>query len=260
MTETKNINREHKGLLVIGAGFGRTGTFSLKTALERVGLGPTHHMVEVFKNNQGSLWLDVLDGHPNWEAIYGKFNSACDFPTCTWYEELLKVYPNAKVILTVRDSPEAWYNSVKETIFRSYFEKIPPFFLMIDSFLFNRENLILYRFLDRMILKQFGSCDAIRSPEVMSQKYLEHIAHVKATVPADKLLVFNVKEGWKPLCDFLEVPEPQEPFPRVNETAQFQSTMRANRQRAMNRVSALFGGLSLLGWLGWKLASRKSYV
>lgn len=259
MAEQKDAKaREHKGLLVIGAGFGRTGTMSLKLALEQLGLGPTHHMLEVFKNNQASLWLDVLDGHPDWEAIYAKFNSACDFPTCAWYDELQKVYPNAKVILTVRDSPEAWYNSAKETILRRYVNTRPPIFLVIDMLLFNRELVKMWKFIDRLMMRQFGSPAAIRSPEIMHQKYLEHISQVKATVPAEKLLVFNVKQGWKPLCDFLEVPEPQEPFPRINETAQFQTRMKSSSQQAMHRVSAVFGGLSLLGWVLWKLSSRKS--
>ncbi|HEX7236426.1 MAG TPA: sulfotransferase, partial [Gammaproteobacteria bacterium] len=105
-------------LKVIGAGLGRTATFSLKFALEHVGLGPCYHMSEVFAGARRNvpLWLDVVRGKPDWDAVFEGFASTTDYPACTYWRELAAFYPNAKVILTVRDA-DSWFDSVTETIF-----------------------------------------------------------------------------------------------------------------------------------------------
>src|SRR5215469_11934921 len=117
-------------LKVIGAGFGRTGTMTLKVALEQIGFGPCYHMVEVFKNAQNAVqwWIDAADGKPDWPKIFAGYNSTVDWPSATYYAELADAYPDAKVILTERD-PEAWYRSTQATIFaemRSRDSKGPP--------------------------------------------------------------------------------------------------------------------------------------
>ena len=105
-------------LAVIGAGLGRTATFSLKFALEHLGFGPCYHMSEVFAGARRNvpLWLDAIDGRPDWDAIFEGFHSTTDYPACTYWRELAEHYPRAKVILTVRD-PDTWFDSVSETIF-----------------------------------------------------------------------------------------------------------------------------------------------
>ncbi len=104
-------------LAVIGAGLGRTATFSLKFALEHLGLGPCYHMSEVFAGSRRNvpLWLDAIDGQPDWDAIFAGFRSTTDYPACNYWRELAAHYPDAKVVLTVRD-PDSWFDSVSETI------------------------------------------------------------------------------------------------------------------------------------------------
>ena len=107
-------------LEVIGAGFGRTGTMSLKVALEELGFGPCYHMREVFEHPEHiELWRAAMRGDPvDWERVLGDYRATVDWPGCTFYGELLERNPDAKVILTVRD-PQRWYESVRDTIYRT---------------------------------------------------------------------------------------------------------------------------------------------
>ncbi|MDE2487101.1 MAG: sulfotransferase family protein, partial [Alphaproteobacteria bacterium] len=110
-------------LKVIGAGYGRTGTMSLKLALEQLGFGPCYHMVEVFKNPQApAWWLEAADGRPDWAKIFNGYSATVDWPSATFYRELAEAYPDAKVILTERD-PEAWFRSTQATIFARDFSQ-----------------------------------------------------------------------------------------------------------------------------------------
>lgn len=226
---------------------------SLKVALEKLGI-PTHHMIEVFLRKQVPLWVAALDGKPDWDTIYATFSAAVDFPTCTWYEELMRVYPNAVVILTVRDSADAWYQSVAETIFASHINGF-PLLQKIDRFLFPGQYEH-HRFVHRLMEKQFGSTDVFKSPEALKQAYLDHIDNVKRVVPKDKLLIFNAKEGWKPLCAFLKVSAPEEAYPRVNETTEFRRRLIGMKMGAIHRVGSLLGGLALASFVAFKLAKR----
>jgi hypothetical protein len=105
-------------LEVIGAGLGRTATFSLKFALEHLGFGRCYHMAEVFAGARRNvpLWLDVVAGNPDWDAVFAGFQSTTDYPACTYWRELAAFYPSAKVILSVCDA-HSWFDSVSETIF-----------------------------------------------------------------------------------------------------------------------------------------------
>ena len=105
-------------LKVIGAGLGRTATFSLKFALEHLGFGPCYHMSEVFAAARRNvpLWLEVVRGKPDWDAVFEGFQSTTDYPACTYWRELAAFYPDASLILTVRDA-DSWFDSVSETIF-----------------------------------------------------------------------------------------------------------------------------------------------
>ncbi len=188
-------------LSVIGAGFGRTGTASLKVALDLLGVGPCYHMSEVFKTlAHVALWERVGDGGLDWDEIFGEYGSAVDYPTCTYWRELSVRYPKAKVILTVRDA-EKWFESTQETILSprmvEYSEPSP---------------------LGPMLKKTvWDTMDGrIHDREFMVDHFNRHVEEVKRTIPAERLLVYEVKQGWEPLCAFLGLAVPSQEFPRVN--------------------------------------------
>lgn len=210
-------------LKVIGAGFGRTGTRSLKAALEQLGFGPCHHMDELFAHHeQIPAWLEIAAGRGDLEAALRGYNSAVDFPAQHWYSELLTRSPDAKVILTVRD-PAAWYQSARETIY-AISEDIPnrwvARYLPVVGGVTRLGSGTIWagvfggRFLDR---------------DHALAVFQRHVEAVKARVPADQLLVYDVKEGWEPLCRFLGVPVPEGPFPRLNDAAEFKRRVRMSK-------------------------------
>ena len=191
-------------LKVIGAGFGRTGTMSLKTALEQLGLGPCYHMVECLPRGpkHWQMWIDAANGNPDWDTLFEGFGSAVDFPACSSYKALADHYPDAKVVLTVRD-PERWFESTQETIFeRRWIEYLRK--AEMGKFIQLTVNDYLQ---DRMHDKAH-----------LIQRFQEHIEAVRQSIPASRLLVFEVKDGWGPLCKFLGLPEPDTDFPFVNDT------------------------------------------
>lgn len=189
-------------LEVIGAGPGRTATFSLKFALEHLGFGPCYHMVEVFRGARRNipLWQDVADGKPDWDTIFEGYRSVTDNPGCVYWRELADYYPEAKVVLTERDA-ESWVESCSATINSAR---------MLDSL----EGTDLMRMLQGTYLRQFGT--HIDDPVWMAQWYRAYNREVMATIAPERLLVFHPRDGWEPLCAFLGVPVPPEPFPRIN--------------------------------------------
>jgi hypothetical protein len=195
---------------VIGAGFGRTGTLSLKLALEQLGFGPCYHMTEVFKNPQAPRWwIEAADGRPDWERIFEGYRSTVDWPNATFYAELADRYPEAKVILTERD-PESWFRSTQATIFRDATR--PP----IADFAEMNE---------KVIRRLFGS--RMHDHDHVIDVYLRHNEEVRRRIPAERLLVYQVAEGWEPLCAFLGVEVPATPMPKVNSTEEFQAARTA---------------------------------
>ena len=199
---------------VLGAGFGRTGTMSLKIALEKLGIGPCYHMREVVSHpSHIKIWYDISHGeHPNWDRLFSGFNSAVDFPVCLFYEELVNKFPDAKFILTLRDF-DTWYESTANTIYKVP-TMLPDWFKRvvypIRMFIELQVNLIWVG----LFKNNFSDKE---STELV---YNEHIESVKKTIPADKLLIYRVNEGWGPLCEFLNVDKPEIPFPKVNDTAE----------------------------------------
>ena len=198
-------------LKIIGSGFGRTGTLSLKAALEIVGYGPCYHMQEVVKRTAHiNMWYQIGRGQPvPWEKIFGKFQATVDFPASIFYRELLDSYPEAKVVHTVRD-PERWYDSTAETIYgaaNNFPFWVPKLFPWLGRFIDLQEKLVWE--------KIFNGRFPDRAYAI--QGFNEHTEAVKQHVPPEKLLIFQVKEGWEPLCAFLEVPVPDVPFPHVND-------------------------------------------
>jgi hypothetical protein len=213
---------------VIGAGFGRTGTLSLKMALEELGIGKCYHMVELFKNcDQVIEWEKALrGGKPNWDTIFSGCQSTVDFPACLYYKDLLVKYPDAKVILTYRD-PESWYRSAYETILTMR----PTAWQLFKIYLYypfsDRARNVLKTGLHNKALienKLFGG--DIDDKQHVIDVFVNHLEQVRNTVPADRLLVYQVSEGWEPLCRFLGVPLPDIDFPRTNPREKFNSEIR----------------------------------
>lgn len=201
-------------LEVIGSGFGRTGTLSLKHALEQLGLGPCYHMQEVLRRpSHIDAWHDAAFGRPvDWQRLFAPFGSAVDFPSSVRYEELLEAFPDAVVVHTVRD-PQRWYDSTYETIYQAR-TMLAPWFVrsvrpaarwleMGDALIW--DGLFDGRFEDRD-----------RAIEI----YEQWNDTVRRTVPADRLLVFEVAQGWQPLCAFVGREVPETPFPHVNDRDQ----------------------------------------
>jgi hypothetical protein len=193
-------------LAVIGAGFGRTGTLSMKTALETIGLGPCHHMANVLSDpDQMALWRAAARGNlPDWDQAYAGFRSAVDWPTAYYWRELSSHYPDAKVILTTR-SAESWYESMLKTLWNVIGPGNSP-----DSFGVRIINLTIFngRFEDR--------AHAI-------SVYEAHNQAVRASVRSDRLLEFRLGDGWQELCGFFGKPSPTIPFPRSNSTDEFRA-------------------------------------
>lgn len=199
---------------VFGAGVGRTGTMSLRTALQQLGLGPCHHMDAVLQDveRQVPLWESVLAGSPDWSAVYNGQQSAVDWPTASFYKELHTVYPNAKFVLTHRD-PNTWVESFTETIMTALGGR-------------NEAPPELHRWMD-MVLGVIAKAGFIpgMSHDEMAAGFVAHNEAVKAAIPRAQLLEFQVKEGWSPLCDFLGVNVPEGDFPRTNDRKQFWDLM-----------------------------------
>jgi len=200
---------------VFSAGFGRTGTLSLKLALEEIGFGPCHHMKEVLENGpvQVPLWHEAASGKADFASIYKGYNSAVDWPSAAFWRELAAAYPDAKIILSTR-SAESWYSSFSETILASLLarENWPP---PAVPWLTMVTKVVIDRSLGGRTDKD-GVIAAFHAQE----------AAVKAEIPASRLLVHTAKDGWEPLCAFLRVPVPETPYPRTNSKEEFFQLMK----------------------------------
>ena len=202
-------------LKVIGAGFGRTGTLSLKEALEKIGYGPCHHMKEVFLNSDQTeyFYLASMGEKVDWDEVFKDYNSTVDWPAAAYYKELSDKYPDAKIILGMRDA-NSWYDSASTTIYlmsqnfpkwiRFIFPRTSKLFTMIDKTVFVEP--FSYRFEDR---------------ESTIKVFNDHVEEVKRVIPEEKLLMHSPKDVWEPLCEFLDVPIPEEPYPWVNDSKVF---------------------------------------
>ena len=188
-------------LSVVGAGLGRTGTSSLKAALELLGFGPCYHMSELFLNPEHApLWVRAANGETVWDEIFGGYHATVDYPGCNYWRELADYYPDAKILLSLRD-PEKWFESTQETIFS----------VGMEGFL---KHTPFVEFFERTTWRDFG--DKIHDHDFMVDAFKRHNDDVIATAPKDRFLVYEVSQGWEPLCAFLGVPVPDTPFPRVN--------------------------------------------
>jgi hypothetical protein len=216
-------DRKVDGLKIIGAGFGRTGTRSLKEALEILGFGPCYHMVEAFEHPEHiPTWNAAIRGEPvDWKKLFHDYQATVDWPACTFYKTLMDVYPDAKVLLSVRD-PEKWYESVSSTIYRASRSSQSPFapLLMLLAGLIRPGVAEIVSMVNRLIW-QGTFQQRFEDKEYALSVFNQHNEEVKNYVPPEKLLVYSVKEGWEPLCAFLGVPVPDVPFPHLNDRENF---------------------------------------
>jgi hypothetical protein len=252
-------------LQIIGAGFGRTGTLSLREALLLLGFGPCDHMVESFAcPERFSLWNDAVrrkerGDQIDWRPLLSGYQATVDWPAAFFWRELAKVHPEAKVILTVRD-PERWYTSSLATIFRLRTQAEGSMLARIARDLYGLAVPAMrdgYDVVDDVIWNgTFHGRFAERAYAL--RIFSEHIREVQETVPPERLLVFDPSLGWAPLCAFLGVPIPveEEPFPHINDTKAFHHHV--HQQIAWN-VLWLGGGaaigiasISTLAWLAWR--------
>jgi hypothetical protein len=209
-------------LKVIGAGFGRTGTASIKAALEEIGFGPCYHMFEVM-GNPGHIdeWARAARGESiDWHALFASFQSSTDWPACTFWDQHVAAFPEAKVLLSVRN-PDAWYESVLTTIYN--FRLGNPLFkdrskLSTEQVAFLNQARNQMEMVEAVIWQgTFGG--RFENRDFAISVFNDYVADVKKRTPANKLLAFDVKEGWGPLCLFLGVAVPDRPFPHVNDRA-----------------------------------------
>lgn len=202
-------------LEIIGSGFGRTGTSSLKLALRELGFSPCYHMDEVFSHVEHIPYWDAATtgALDDWSAIFAGYRAAIDWPTASFWRELAAVYPDARVIHTERPE-DAWYTSFANTIqpvLKAELPNLPPgWFAMCARTITDR---------------CFGG--RAQDREAVLDAYRRNNAAVRAELPVGRLLVFDPADGWEPLCAFLDVAVPDAPYPKVNTTAEFQAALQA---------------------------------
>jgi len=210
-------------LRVVGAGFGRTGTTSLKAALEQLGFSPCYHMMELVKNpTHGRLWAQAhREGKVDWDELFERYQATLDWPACNFWRELSAYYPRSKVILSVRD-PERWFASIHNTIYRFSAAQLRSSDPAIQkqgqrAFEFVWDGIFGGRMDDKVhVLRVFR----------------EHNEEVQRTIPPERLLVFEPEQGWPALCGFLGVPIPETPFPHTNTTEEFRQAFERRKAQA----------------------------
>ncbi|THD26459.1 Nad dependent epimerase dehydratase [Fasciola hepatica] len=231
-------------LLVIGVSVGRTGTMSLKAALEILYGMPCYHMIEMINKHRNhiKLWshlFDLMERDPNIDLpdeviseIFRGYQLVTDNPGCTIYKQLMKLYPEAKLILTVRN-PNTWIQSIRETV-----RPKEPIF---GTGWLNRLRELIFiapgfgRMTDQSMRLALGGNVDLTDDDQMIRGFVHRIEEVKRVVPAERLLVFEVKDGWGPLCRFLNKPIPNVPFPRVNDRKEMQKRLK-NVKTLINTV------------------------
>lgn len=200
-------------LKLINAGLGRTGTTSLKVALERLGFGPCYHMFDIVGSEERlKQWEEIVCDaqRPDWDAVFDGYTSAVDGPCAIYYRQIMEAFPEAKIVLTVRDA-EHWYKSTYDTLFQFALknEENPPEIHSLQSRLYRVTNTMTWS----------GLFDG-RFPdkEYAIEVFRNHNQQVVHNIDPDNLLVYDVKQGWEPLCAFLGVDVPPQDFPHVNDT------------------------------------------
>lgn len=207
---------------VIGAGLPRTGTLTQKLALEQLGLGPCYHWVNVLADlEQVELWDRAMDGEGPWEEVFAGCGATVDWPGGYFYKELIEVYPEAKVLLSVREE-HSWERSFRQTIVAlRHGESLMRLLSSARGEVDPRWHRYL-ALVDRMFWGPEGTFAAgWAEPQQLIDQMVRHNEEVKRIVAPERLLVWKVTEGWGPLCDFLGVEVPAEPLPHENDRETF---------------------------------------
>jgi hypothetical protein len=199
------------GLRVIGAGLPRTGTTSLKAALQKLLHGRCYHMHEVFKHLEHvPFWQSAVDDAGvgvDWRSFFSGYRAAVDWPASAFWRELCAEFPDAVVVLSVRESPQKWWESASATVLPTAWKDQPP-------------ELVEWRVMVNAILDQRFTPDW-REAEAAMAAYERHNAEVRAGVPSGRLLEWRAEDGWEPLCNLLSVSIPEKPFPHLNSRAEW---------------------------------------
>ncbi|MFG3052278.1 sulfotransferase family protein [Kitasatospora sp. NPDC048239] len=205
---------------LIGAGLPRTATLTQKIALEMLGYGPCYHMNTVSADR--NQWLAAYEGNPDWAAIFAGYSAAVDYPASFYYRELAEAYPDAKVLLSVRDG-HSWARSIRDTIWGLTYGDTVARHLAAAVEAADPEMRRNARMLRGMYARAelFGPDPEVFDEDTVAAGMQRHIEEVRAHIPADRLLEWSPKDGWEPLCAFLEVPVPETPLPHVNGSAVF---------------------------------------
>ena len=200
------------GPQVVGAGLGRTGTHSLKLALEQLLGGTCYHMFEVFMHPDDiPVWQRAVDGEmPDWAAFLADYTAAIDWPAAAFWRELADAFPDAAVLLSVRDV-DSWWTSACNTIFEISQAELPP----------DPVGASQLRMAQAMLRTRFTPDFADEAKAKAA--YLAHTDEGRATIAADRLLEWRPGDGWDSICAALELPVPNAPFPHVNTTAEFRA-------------------------------------
>jgi hypothetical protein len=203
-------------LKIVGSGLGRTGTLSLKLALEQLGYSPCYHMIEVFMNQpHAQLWIGAAEGRPEWDKLFDGYAASVDYPGARFWRELAAFYPDAKVLHSVRD-PEKWFESTQATIFSP------------QSPARNMTSPEMKQFFESTVFREFG--ERIHDRDFLLAHFKRHTDEVVKAIPKERLLVYEVGEGWERLCKFLGVDVPGTPFPRENSREQFAARVERGRR------------------------------
>ncbi len=207
-------------LKVIGAGPGRTGTLSLKTALEQLGYGPCHHMKSCIESSQQTQWfLDAANGlSVDWRQVFECYEAAVDWPSAAYYRELMQTFPEAVVIFSNR-SPDTWYESVASTIFRVV-PNLPRWLRWLVPHIDRWGTMVKKTIWDNEFGGQF------EDREMAIEFFNDRLAEVKTLVPPERLLVHSAAEGWGPICEFLGVDKPTTAYPYINDASRLQRAVR----------------------------------
>jgi hypothetical protein len=214
-------------LQVIGSGVGRTGTHSLKLALEQLGFTKCYHMEELFRHPEELIYFEKAERGEavDWDKLFVDYKSAVDYPVARYYKQLIAAYPQAKIIHTVRD-PESWYNSATETIFWATKPSPGRMLNMMIRMPFSstiRKRFPVLKFDGGMVDNIFGK--NLKNKQEVIRRYNEINEETLNFIPKDRSLVYDIKTGWEPLCNFLNVPVPQTPFPRSNTREEFRKNV-----------------------------------
>jgi len=235
--------------LLVGSSFGRTGTYSLKIALDQLGL-KCYHMVEVFQGGKKHLdfWIRVGEGKPyDWEEVMAGYQAAVDFPVAPYYKDILDKYPDAKVVHLERDF-DSWYKSVRETIYNhSEMTSWTNWTLRLALPFFRRFHHMTHALIWDQVFQ-----GRLEDKEFTRKVYEDYNRKVVETVPAPQLLVMKIQDGWAPLCKFLSVQVPDRPFPKENDTAAFQARTKKFRLVAYAIWTLPVVGVALFAkwWMG----------